>query len=181
MTMQTENDISKLSIFITLETPRAVKDGRDSARSANDNRMITSQRSSVSTTKNNDDEKTPRRTNRMNSFGSMNDDEADYKKIFQKLDPDNELGLGSKASSRASTRRSSNDVTSRQLVNHNRHQDLPPMIEPLVGLTDTPGSTQRSIDENSGQSKKESASQRTTGKAKKFGEMYPQRSGDSDQ
>ena len=77
------------------------------------------------------------------SFQKMNDDEANYKTIFQQLDPDDELKLGSRATSpvtqpsgRPKTRRGREDSIDKPLRK--------PSIDPLVGLDDLSVQTARS-------------------------------------
>lgn len=70
------------------------------------------------------------------SFQSMNEDEADYKKIFKRLDPKNELQLGSRPTSptpiRPRTRRGREE------------QDTQLPVAPLVGLDGLGDQTARS-------------------------------------
>ena len=77
------------------------------------------------------------------SFPHMKDDEANYKTIFQQLDPDDELKLGSRTTSpvvrpsdRPRTRRGRDDFSDTPLRK--------PSIDPLVGLDDLSVQTARS-------------------------------------
>lgn len=56
------------------------------------------------------------------SFPELNDDDADYKRIFQKLDPNNELGLGS-------------EPTTPRETTHSVKRVSPP-VDPLPSLED---------------------------------------------
>jgi hypothetical protein len=75
------------------------------------------------------------------SFQEMNDDEADYKKIFKKLDPDDRLSIGSPTTSpRPKTRRG--------LQNQSEEENENKLIEPLKGLDQLANQSARSNDQH---------------------------------
>jgi hypothetical protein len=96
----------------------------------------------------NDDEEqiqTPnkQRTNSYNeqkspSFQSMNDEDAHYRKIFEKLDKDGKLKIGSRPPS-SQSRHSRQD--------QNNQQYPTPPVDPLIGLDDLADQTARSNDQ----------------------------------
>ncbi len=76
------------------------------------------------------------------SFQSMNDNEADYRKIFRQLDPKNELELGSPPQSptlRPKTRRGRQDQS-------DEHYTDQPVVPP-IDLNDLANQTARSNDQ----------------------------------
>jgi len=68
----------------------------------------------------------------------MNDEDADYKKIFEKLDPDGELKIGSRPPSRQ---------TQHGRQDQNNQQYPTPPVDPLIGLDDLADQTARSNDQ----------------------------------
>jgi hypothetical protein len=79
------------------------------------------------------------------SFRSMNDNDANYKTIFEQLDPDDELKLGSPPHTpppapRPKTRRGRQDPIEQKETNQ--------PVEPLDGLDNLADQTARSTDEH---------------------------------
>ncbi|CAF3453440.1 unnamed protein product [Rotaria socialis] len=72
------------------------------------------------------------------SFQSMNDSDADYRTIFTKLDPDNELRLGSTTSSPSPRFSRQNDI---------QQENTKHIVDPLVGLDSLTDPTPRSTDQ----------------------------------
>jgi hypothetical protein len=73
------------------------------------------------------------------SFQSMNDEEAHYTKIFDQLDSEDELKLGSPRS-----RRTPRPKTRRGRQNQNEEEHTTQPVDPLVGLDDLTNQTARS-------------------------------------